>query len=126
MNKKEYLKVIDLLNFDKSEYIIISGGVMLMYGLRETTSDVDLQITPKLFDFINNKYDVKPTNKFNNHYEFDDIEIIVREFNRDDVEVIDSYPVLSIVKELAWKLENSRAKDEADIFLINEYLSRKN
>ena len=37
MDKKEYLKKLDSLNLDKNRYCIISGGVMLLYGLKETT-----------------------------------------------------------------------------------------
>ena len=32
MNKKEYLKKLDELNFDKNYYSIISGGLMLIHG----------------------------------------------------------------------------------------------
>ncbi len=44
MTKKEFLEKIDSLNLDKKRYCIISGGIMLLYGLKETTEDVDIKI----------------------------------------------------------------------------------
>ncbi len=44
MNKIEYLKKINELNLDKEKYCIISGGVMLLYNLREETEDIDIKV----------------------------------------------------------------------------------
>ena len=49
MDKKEYLKKLDSLNLDKNRYCIISGGVMLLYGLKETTEDIDIKVKPDYF-----------------------------------------------------------------------------
>ena len=46
MNKREYLKKLDELNLDKNRYCVISSGIMLLYGLRETTEDIDIKIRP--------------------------------------------------------------------------------
>lgn len=41
MDKQAYAKGLEKLNLPKSEFIILSGGSLLMHGLRETTADFD-------------------------------------------------------------------------------------
>ncbi|MDO4282929.1 MAG: hypothetical protein Q4D02_04755 [Clostridia bacterium] len=126
MKKQEFLKTIDGLNLDKQKYCIISGGVMLMYGLREETEDIDLKIIPELFDELNQKYATRKSEKFSYLYELtDSIELAVLDFSQDDVVWIDGYPVESLEKQLEWKLANHRLKDEEDIRRIKEYLHNK-
>ena len=126
MNKKEYLKTIDELHLDKSKYCIISGGVMMMYGLRDKTEDVDLKISLALFEELKHKYSLTKSPKYPYLYELDEnVELAVLDFNPKDVVWIDGYPVESLEKQLEWKLANHRAKDEADIRKIQEYLQTK-
>ena len=44
MNKKEYIEKLESLKLDKKRYCIISGGVMLLYGLKDTTEDIDIKV----------------------------------------------------------------------------------
>lgn len=126
MKKEEYLKIVDTLNLDKNEYCIISGGVMLMYGLREETGDIDLKVLPKLYEKIKQKYTLTKSPKYSYLYELgENIELAVLDFSSEDVVWIDGYPVESIEKQLEWKLANHRVKDEADIRKIQEYLKTK-
>ena len=53
MNKEEYIAGLERLNLPKSEFIILSGGSLLMRGLRETTADFDLCASKKLAEQIN-------------------------------------------------------------------------
>lgn len=62
MNKEEYIAALEKLNLPKSEFIILSGGSLLMRGLRETTADLDLCASKKLaeqIDFYNSTKDDK-------------------------------------------------------------------
>jgi hypothetical protein len=72
VKKKEYLKIVDSLGFDKKEFCIISGGTMIMYGLKNETEDVDLKITWKLFNEIKSKYNLKVSDKMPGLYELGD------------------------------------------------------
>ncbi len=51
-NKEEYIATLEKLNLPKSEFIILSGGSLLMRGLRETTADLDLRASKKLAEQI--------------------------------------------------------------------------
>lgn len=123
MNKQEYLEKLNELNFDKNKYCIISGGTMIMYGLRENTSDIDIKVLPEYFNEISLKYHLKNSKKYSYLFELsDDIEVAVKEFDSNDVVWIDGYPVESIQKQLEWKKQNNREKDINDIKLIEKYL----
>lgn len=126
MKKEEYLNNLDKLDLDKSKYCIIAGGVMLMYGLKETTDDIDIRVLPSYFEILKDKFIFKKSSKYSYLYELgDNIEVAVVEFNEMDVEFIDGYPVLSLRKELEWKVENNREKDKDSIIKIEEYLRAK-
>ena len=55
MNKVEYIKKLEALNLDKDRYCIISGGVMLLYGLKEKTEDIDIKIKPDYFEELKSR-----------------------------------------------------------------------
>ena len=39
MNKREIFDVLNEYAFDKKEFVIISGSAMVIYGIKEKTSD---------------------------------------------------------------------------------------
>ena len=45
MNKEKIVDILKKYNFDKDEYIVISGACMVLYGIKETTSDIDISVT---------------------------------------------------------------------------------
>ena len=125
MKKEEYLNNLDKLGLDKSKYCIIAGGVMLMYGLKETTNDIDIRVLPSYFEILKDKFIFKKSSKYSYLYELgDNIEVAVVDFNKNDIDYIDGYPVLSLELELAWKIDNNRDKDKEAIIKIKEYLKR--
>lgn len=126
MNKKEYLKKLEELNFDKNYYSIISGGLMLIHGLKEKTNDIDIQMLPEYFDSIKDNLDIKKSSKYDYLYELgEDVEIAVKNYSKDDIEFIDGYPALKLEKELEWKIEHNRVKDKEAIKIIKEYLNKR-
>lgn len=124
MNKSEYLKKLDELDLDKERYCIISGGVMLMYGLKETTADIDVKILPSYFEELKSRFNFKKSSKYPYLYEIsDDIELAVLDFNSDDITYIEDYPVEKLELELEWKIKNNREKDQEAIKIIRNYLN---
>lgn len=126
LDKEEYLRRIDELGLDKNKYCIISGGVMLMHGLKDTTDDIDFYVLPSYFLELKERFNFKKSSKFSYLYELDDnIEVGVVEFSDKDVEYVDGYPVLSLELELEWKIKNNREKDKEAIIKIKEYLDNR-
>ncbi len=126
MNKQEYLKKLDALSFDKNDYYIISGGVMVMHGLREETEDIDLKVSDSLFQQLEQQGLLRKSTKMEHLYEYgENVELKAHEFRPSEIEMVDGYPVNRLESELAWKLEHHRAKDVQDIKRIQNYLQNK-
>ncbi len=126
MNKEEYIKKLDSLNLDKDRYCIISGGVMLLYGLKEKTEDIDIKVKPNYFEELKERFNFKKSPKYPYLYEIDDeTEVAVLDYNYSDVRMVDGYPVESLELQLKWMLENNRPKDKEKIEIIKEYLNNK-
>ena len=63
MNREELLKLVDSLNFKKTEFYVLSGGSLLIRKLRERTEDLDLCVSNELFKNIVDKYKIKEESK---------------------------------------------------------------
>ena len=126
MNKQEYLQKLDELALDKNKYCIISGGVMLMLGLRDKTSDIDIKVTLDYFEELQSRFTFKKSPKYDYLYELsDEVEVAVQDFTKESIEYVDGYPINKIENELDWKIKNNREKDKPDIERIKKYLRRR-
>ena len=126
MNKEEFLRIVDSLNFDKNEYCIIASGSMLMHGLTDYCNDVDLKVSKELFDELMNKYHMKQSERYDYVYELsDNIDVNCKNFNKDNIEIVDDYPVEKLEINLEWMIANNRDKDKEKIRIIKEYLENK-
>lgn len=127
MNREEFLTRLDSLNLDKQRYCILSGGVMLLYGLRETTADIDIKVRPDYFEELKTKFTFSKSPKYPDLYELgDDVEVAVRDYDDEDVRVVLDHPVESLELTLQWMLEHNRPKDQEKIKMIENYLKEKN
>ena len=48
MNRQEFIEKLESFGFPKTEYMILSGGSLLLRGLREQTQDFDLCVSKEL------------------------------------------------------------------------------
>ena len=127
MKIDEFIKTVDELNLDKKQYCIIASGVMLMYGLRDEVHDVDLKVTPELFQQLLEKYHMKQSSRYDYVYELSDkVDVNCKDFNYKDIVMVKGYPVEKLEKQLEWKMANNRPKDKEDIQKIQEYLKLRN
>jgi hypothetical protein len=119
------------LNLPKDSYVVVGGGTMVALGILGWGNDVDICVTPEVFD----------------HYkalgwnveEWQDISMLKHEvydvgtrFGEWTVEdllpdaiYIQDIPFLSLEKLLLWKQQMGRPKDLQHIKLINEYLASR-
>jgi len=86
---------------------------MLLYGLKETTEDIDIKIKPDYFEELKERFTFKKTPKYPYLYELsDNVEVAVLDFNSEDIRYVDGYPVESLELQLKWMLEHNRPKDQ--------------
>ena len=122
MNRAELVEKLNALDLDKQEYWLITGGAMVLYGLREQTHDVDLGCTSALADRLEQTY---PTtiNRFGTRWiRLDDDVELFENWLHDGVETVDGIPVISLQGLLEMKKELNREKDLRDIQRIEAYL----
>ncbi len=125
MNKSEYLRKLDELRLDKAKYCILSGGAMVMHGLKERTADIDIKVRPDYFEELKTRFSFKKSPKYDYLWELgEDVEVAVQEFSTDEVEVVDGYPVIKLELELEWKIQHNRPKDQKSIRVLKEYLNK--
>ena len=123
MDRREYIKKLESLRLDKNYYRVISGGVMLLYDIKDSTADIDIRVKPAYFEKLKTKFNFKKSSKYPDLYEIgDNIEVKVSDFNDDDTRLIGNYPVESLELTLEWMLKHNRPKDQQKIKDIQKYL----
>lgn len=123
MDRAELLARLRALPFDPAEYWLITGGAMLLYGLRERTHDIDLGCTAKLADELEAQGcpcqrtpDGKRWMKLNDELE------LFEDWLCDRVVFVERVPVVSLPGLLAMKQALGREKDLRDVELIRARL----
>lgn len=123
MNRRDILQILNDLPFDRGEYWLVAGGAMVLYGLREETSDIDLGCSTRLADELERQG--------RRVIRWDDgtrqicygpgIELFENWFPGQS-NLVDNVPVLSLEGLLALKKSLGREKDAADIRRIEDLL----
>ena len=124
MNKEELLKLVESLNIPKDEYYILGGGSLVMFGIKETTSDLDLCVSNELFAKLKEKYnlDEKDKNECGFYQISDIIEIIPNPKEEFTAQEIDGYKVEELKRILEFKKKRNALKDKPYIEKITQYL----
>ena len=124
MNKEELLKLVESLNITKDEYYILGGGSLVMFGIKETTSDLDLCVSNELFAKLKEKYnlDEKDKNECGFYQISDIIEIIPNPKEEFTAQEIDGYKVEELKRILEFKKKRNAPKDKLYIEKITQYL----
>lgn len=128
MNKHELLTLIDSLDLPKGEYYILGGGSLLMCGLRETTTDLDLCVSNYLFEKLREKYNLKEEEKNDcGFYRISEkVEIVPSEKSNFTMMEVDGYYIEDLRRILNFKKSRNLPKDQVDIQNIEKYLNKYN
>ena len=122
MNKKEFIAKLEEINWPKEEYIILSGGSLLLRGLREETADLDLTVTKRLAKEIN-LYDL-PQDEKGYYLPHENVQTL-DDFDKFEFDVVDGYQCETLESILAFKKQKMRPKDLKDIEIIEAALKRE-
>ena len=125
MNKAEMTAKLKAFPYDPAEYWVITGGAMVLYGIREESSDIDLGCTAQMADRLEQEgYLYKVTDDGNRWFKLgNDIEVF-ENWLFDTVDHVDGIPVISVQGLIEMKKDLGREKDLRDIALINDFLAR--
>lgn len=125
MKKAEMIEKLKAFPYDPAEYWVITGGAMVLYGIREESSDIDLGCTAGLANQLEQEgYLYKVTDDGNRWFKLgEDIEVF-ENWLFDTVDHVDGIPVISVQGLIEMKKDLGREKDLRDIALINDFLAR--
>ena len=117
MNKEKVLSILKELNFPKSEFYILSGASLVLRGIRENCSDLDLCVSEELFEQIKDKYNLREENKKEDGlYCVNEIlEIAVEPKEKFAIEESEQYNLQDINVILQHKKKRNSEKDKRDI-----------
>lgn len=124
MNKADMLQKLNALRLDKRNYWLITGGAMVLYGIKAETDDLDLGCTAALADELEQRG--CPVARLHDGTRRIDLAPGVELFENwlfDRVETVDTIPVISLRGLLAMKKDLGREKDLADIKRIEAFLA---
>ena len=122
MNKEEFVEGLEALGWPRDQFVILSGGSLLMRGIREQTQDYDLAMSKDLAKKIG-LHDA-PKNESGLYMPFEGAEISDEWFDEVEFDEVDGYQCESLESILAYKRKMMRQKDLADIEKIEKYLER--
>lgn len=123
MNKTEIIASLTELELPKSEYWVIAGSAMALYGLRDRTNDIDLGCTSKLADLLQQwGYPVTLLDNGTRRITIGDNIEIYENWLYDKVILHENIPVISPEGLLQMKQFLGRPKDLDDIARIEAYL----
>ena len=120
LNKEEILSILDKLNLDKNEYIILNKASLVLQGLKDQTSKIELAISKNIENLLK---DIKVYTIYNNKnvYIYNDIYLTNNFYDSSKYIKINNYKcadlesILQIEKTLNRKED---IKDVKDIDLI--------
>ena len=122
MNRTDIITRLKALPYSTDDYWVITGGAMVLYGIREETHDIDLGCSPEMADRLEAEgflYQVNPNG--NRWFKIDPELEVFENWLYDTVSLLDGIPVISIPGLILMKQSLGRDKDLRDLELIREY-----
>ena len=123
MDRLEIIKELNRFPYSKDDYWLVTGGAMVLYGIKNQTSDIDLGCNKKMADELEHDgYLYKLSESGNRHFKYGDCIEIFENWINDTVTLVEDIPVITIAGLIEMKKELGREKDCNDIALIKGYL----
>lgn len=123
MNKEQLLELLKSLKISTKEFVILSSSALMLRGIYESCGDLDIAVTEKGLDELNNNYSLKQ--KDDGWYIVNDkVECIVNSM-KNKKEKLGNYYVQDIYDYLAFLEASDREKDKARILLVKEYIKKR-
>ena len=122
MKKQEFVDKLNSFGFPRNEYVILSGGSLLLRGLREETADFDLSASEALVHSL----DLKncPKDEVGCYVPFEDVQM-KPDMERRNFDVVEGFQCQTLEDILALKRRLMRPKDIKDIEAIEIFLKQK-
>lgn len=127
MNRNDIIKVINKYNLNKNDFIIIGGASLVMHGIIDKTSDIDIWCSSTYCKYLLNNYECKleRINELNEKaYMIDDIINFGISFKPNNIDIIDNIKVSSVYDTYLLKKYLNREKDKELIKILKKLLEK--
>ena len=125
MDRQELLKQLNQFPYDRNECWVITGGAMVLYGIKEQTTDIDLGCSTRMADLLDAEgYLYRRMDNGKRWFKYKNTIEIFEGWLCDTVEMLEGFPVISIKGLIEMKQELGREKDRKDIELIKAFLKQ--
>ncbi len=123
MKRAEIIEKLRAFPYDSSQYWVITGGAMVLYGIRDEATDIDLGCTNEMANRLESEgFLHKITPDGNRWFKLGgDIEVF-ENWLFDTVDLVEGIPVISLCGLLEMKKGLGRPKDRADAELIEGFI----
>lgn len=123
LDKNQIIKKLMDFPIDSSSYYLIMGSALVMYGIKETTNDIDVGCISEAFDsLINNGFKPDKSRSGIDKIVFSQDINIYREWKTDYVLYINGIPVADLKSIMDDKIRFGRPKDTEDVKKIMEFI----
>lgn len=127
MTKEQITKALTHIPLPMDSCWLVMGAALVMHGIREETSDIDIGCTPEAFDtLIKLGYHATTSRSGLRKLSLSREVTVYEGFYTQDIISIDGIPVSDLVSIREIKLFFGRKKDLADVEQINLHLARVN
>lgn len=123
MKRAEIIEKLRAFPYDSSQYWVITGGAMVLYGIRDEATDIDLGCTSEMANRLESEgFLHKFTSDGNRWFKLGgDIEVF-ENWLCDKADSVEGIPVISLCGLLEMKKSLGRPKDRADAELIEGFI----
>lgn len=129
MTEKEIYITLEKYNFPKDEFIILSGAALVINGIKHKTNDIDIAVTPKLYDYLLASYNCEEDNHINSEckaYLINNEINFGRLYYTEEYDIINGYKIQKLSDIISLKQNLNRPKDKRDLQIIDNYLKAQN
>ena len=120
---EELIELIKTLKIDKNEFTILSSSQLVLRDILETAGDLDIAVTEKGLEQLNQNYNLKP--KGNGWYIVTEKIECVPDDMENKKEKEGEYYLQEINNYLEYLKTSKREKDKKRIPLVEKYISEK-
>ena len=124
MNKEELIELLESLKIDKEEYWILSTSSLLLRGLFDKANDLDIAVTKKGLEQLQESYDLKPNG--NNWYIVNElVECVLDVKTEENTEKYGEYYLQSLTNYYNFLKDSTREKDKVKLKIVKKELGIK-
>ena len=126
MNRQEIIAELRAFPYDRADYWVLTGGAMVLYGIRSETSDIDLGCSKALADRLEaDGYLCGTRQNGKRRFRYGACIEIFEGWLNDRIGTVDGVPVISIEGLIEMKRALGREKDRRDLALIEAFQQKQ-